>query len=82
MLLSPITRAYSFVHNVCMAPDAITKKLHADIVAAVNKPDVQKRLVALGTEVVTSESPQAFKQFVVDNHKMWGDVVKKVGVTQ
>ena len=63
-------------------PDAVVKKLHADIVAAVNKPDVQKRLVALGTEVVTSESPQAFKQFVVDNHKMWGDVVKKVGVTQ
>ena len=44
--------------------------------------EVQKRLVALGTEVVTSESPQAFKQFVVDKHKMWGDVVKKVGVTQ
>ncbi|WP_236904036.1 Bug family tripartite tricarboxylate transporter substrate binding protein [Comamonas serinivorans] len=63
-------------------PAAVVNKLHADIVASVNKPEVQKRLIALGTEVVTSPSPQAFKQFVADNHRMWGDVVKQVGIAQ
>jgi tripartite-type tricarboxylate transporter receptor subunit TctC len=63
-------------------PAPIVDKLHADIVATLNNPAVQKRLVALGTEVVTSESPQAFRKFVVDNHRMWGDVVKKVGISQ
>lgn len=63
-------------------PDAVTQKLHADIVATLQNPKVKQRLMDLGSEVVPSTAPQAFKQFVVDNHTMWGDVLKKVGVQQ
>ena len=63
-------------------PQPVVAKLYADIVATLNNPTVRNRLVMLGSEVVASESPQAFKKMVVDSHKMWGDVVKKVGVSQ
>ncbi|OZI31111.1 transcriptional initiation protein Tat [Bordetella genomosp. 10] len=63
-------------------PDAVVHKLHDDIVATLQKPEVRKRLTDLGSEVVTSASPQAFKRFVADNYKMWGDVLKKGGIHQ
>jgi len=63
-------------------PDVIVKKLHADISDTLNNPQVKKRLENLGSEVIPSDSPKKFEQFVFENYKMWGDVLKKVGVQQ
>lgn len=63
-------------------PNSIVVKLHQDIVATLENPKVRQRLTDLGSEVVTSPSPQDFRKFVTDNHKMWGDVLHKVGVQQ
>lgn len=63
-------------------PEAVVTQLHKDITTTLQDPKIHQRLVALGSEVVTSESPAAFQKFVFDNHIMWGDVLKKVGVQQ
>lgn len=63
-------------------PASVVEKLHRDITATINDPKIKERLEGLGSEVVPSESPAAFKKFVFDNHKMWGDVLQKVGVQQ
>jgi len=63
-------------------PDEIVEKLHTDLNHTLNDPEVHRKLVALGSEVVSSPSTQAFREMVADNYRMWGDLVKTAGVTQ
>ncbi|HUG57117.1 MAG TPA: tripartite tricarboxylate transporter substrate binding protein [Candidimonas sp.] len=63
-------------------PKDIVNKLHAELNQALQDPQTNQKLVALGSEVVMSESPEAFAKMVGDNYRMWGDLVKESGVTQ
>ena len=61
-------------------PKPIIDKLHASLNRALNDPDTQRKLVALGTDVVKSDSPADFKQFVAQNYKLWGELVDIAGI--
>jgi len=63
-------------------PGQIVEKLHTDLNRTLSDPEVHRKLVALGSEVVSSPSTQEFRQMVADNYRMWGDLVKTAGVTQ
>lgn len=63
-------------------PKEIVDKLHAELNLALQDPQTNQKLVALGSEVVMSESPEAFRNMVEDNYRVWGDLVKEAGVTQ
>ncbi|HLT98302.1 MAG TPA: tripartite tricarboxylate transporter substrate binding protein, partial [Burkholderiaceae bacterium] len=53
-------------------PESIITKIHTDLNAALEDPEVNKRLAALGSEVVSSASPQAFREMVETNYRTWG----------
>jgi len=61
---------------------AIVQKLHDQINIILKDPDVTEKLEALGAEVVTSPSPQAFSTLIQNNYKVWGELVKQAGVEQ
>jgi len=63
-------------------PQAIVDKLHADLNQALNNPNINARLTALGSEVVSSPSPAAFRQMVEQNYRTWGDLVKIANVAE
>jgi len=60
----------------------IIKKLFEQINIALQDPEVNQKLEALGAEVVTSSSPAAFSKLINDTYKTWGDLVKQAGVEQ
>ena len=61
-------------------PQPIIDKLHGALNRALADPETARKLVALGTEVVTSESPVQFSQFVAHNYKLWGEMVDISGL--
>ena len=61
---------------------AIVQKLHDQINIILKDPEVTEKLEALGAEVVTSASPQAFSALIQNNYKVWGELVKQAGVEQ
>ncbi|MCA0425239.1 MAG: tripartite tricarboxylate transporter substrate binding protein [Proteobacteria bacterium] len=60
-------------------PDAIIKKLNADINKVLAEPDIQKRLQDDGA-VAGSGSPEDFGKYIDAEEKRWGPVVKKAGI--
>ena len=61
-------------------PKEVVTKLHEEINKALNDPATNQKLVALGSEVITSPSPQEFANMVSENHTVWGNLVKQIGV--
>ncbi len=59
-------------------PPAIVKRLNAEIVKALNLPDVREKLGGLGAEIV-ADSPEEFSALVKAEVVKWADVVKKSG---
>ena len=59
-------------------PRPIVERLHAELIRALNAPDVRERIVADGSEPVGSE-PEAFRQFMHADLAKWAEVVKKSG---
>ena len=56
-------------------PREIVEKLHAAIVAALNKPEVNARLTGLGFDVVT-DSPEEFGEMMRNEADKWERVMK------
>ena len=54
-------------------------KIHAAIVSLVKSPDFIKTMRNNGSEAVSS-MPEAFRQFMLDDMKKWGDVAKRAGI--
>ncbi|ETF03734.1 MFS transporter [Advenella kashmirensis W13003] len=63
-------------------PRDIVDKLHTELNKALSDKETNAKLVALGSEVVMSESPEAFKKMVQENYDTWGNIVKDAGVDQ
>ncbi len=61
-------------------PQPIIDKLHGALNRALADPETARKLVALGTEVVSSETPAQFGQFVAENYKLWGEMVEISGL--
>ena len=60
-------------------PQAIVGKASADIIKALNAPEIKARLAPQGVDVVTS-SPQALAQLIRDDYARWGKIIKSAGI--
>ncbi|HEY8069621.1 MAG TPA: tripartite tricarboxylate transporter substrate binding protein [Burkholderiales bacterium] len=59
-------------------PEPIVARLNAELVKALNSPDVHERIVADGSEPVGS-SPEAFREFMLADTAKWAKLVKESG---
>jgi tripartite-type tricarboxylate transporter receptor subunit TctC len=60
-------------------PKPIVERISNETAKAMHLPDVVKRLIAEGSEAVTS-SPQAFAAHIRAEHKQWSRVIKQAGI--
>ena len=60
-------------------PQAILAKLNADVVKALQAPDLRERLAADGGEAVGSSAPE-FRAFIQNEIAKWAKVVKAAGL--
>ncbi len=60
-------------------PQPIIRKLHDELIRALNAPDMQARLAPLGAEPVGS-SPEQFAALIKEDIARWAQVVKTSGV--
>jgi len=63
-------------------PTVIVRKLNEATIAAIGRPDIQRQLRELGTEVVGPErrSPEYLQQFVEREIIKWADIIKTSGL--
>ncbi len=60
-------------------PDAIVARLHKEISAMLDQPEVQKQIAADGSEIMRM-SPAAFATYMDNEMAKWGRVVKQAGI--
>lgn len=60
-------------------PDAIVRKLSAEINRILKSPDVVERMTADGS-VPQGSTPEEFAKFIVSEQKRWGQVVKTANI--
>jgi hypothetical protein len=63
-------------------PPAIIKRLHDEVNKALKDPEIAQRLEALGTQVVMSQSPEAFSNLIIKNYDTWGKLIQQAGLEQ
>ncbi|MND04637.1 Tripartite tricarboxylate transporter family receptor [compost metagenome] len=56
-------------------PAAIVKKLHAETVRIMTRPEVAKRITDLGADVVAN-SPKEFAAYIRSEVTRWAKVIK------
>jgi tripartite-type tricarboxylate transporter receptor subunit TctC len=61
------------------APAAAVKRLHADIVKALQHPELRERLQSQGLEPV-GDTPEAFAAYVKQQIGLWAKVIKDAGI--
>lgn len=71
--------SWSGVFAPAGTPSGVITKLHGEISAVLEIPDVIERLAGLGAEVAPM-SPEEFDRFVRKELKKWAEVVKASGV--
>ena len=59
-------------------PNPVVERLHAELIRALNSPEVRERIVADGSEPVGS-APEEFRRFMHADLAKWAEVVKKSG---
>jgi tripartite-type tricarboxylate transporter receptor subunit TctC len=59
-------------------PRAIVHKLNADVITALNDPELRARLAELGLEVVT-DAPEQFDDYIRTEIEKWAEVVRISG---
>jgi tripartite-type tricarboxylate transporter receptor subunit TctC len=62
-------------------PPAVVAKLNKTLNEILQEPATRERLGKIGA-VVKSSTPQAFAQFMADEHKKWSSVREKAGIEQ
>jgi tripartite-type tricarboxylate transporter receptor subunit TctC len=60
-------------------PDAIVRKVNADLNKALNDPDVQQRLAKLGRTYVPM-SPEETLDFIHNEQKKWAPILAQIGI--
>jgi len=61
------------------SPRSVIERLHAEIIKAVQQPEMSARLAADGAEAIGS-SPQEFAAHVRAEHDKWASVIRKTGI--
>jgi tripartite-type tricarboxylate transporter receptor subunit TctC len=69
---------YGF-HAPAGTPKAIIDKLHAEMVKAMQTPELRERFASVGADMIAN-TPQQFGAFVDAELKKWGAVIKAAGV--
>ncbi|HEX2827511.1 MAG TPA: tripartite tricarboxylate transporter substrate binding protein [Burkholderiales bacterium] len=69
---------YGF-HAPAGTPKAIVDRLHAEMVKAMNAPDVRERFAGVGADTI-ADSPAEFAAFISAELKKWGTVIRAAGV--
>jgi tripartite-type tricarboxylate transporter receptor subunit TctC len=57
-------------------PRAIINKVHAEVVKALQSPDVREKLVAMGSDPVGS-TPEEFHAYIKQEFARWGKVIRE-----
>lgn len=73
-----VTTAYG-VAAPAKTPRPIVDRLHADVVRALNSPDVRDRLKGLGADPV-GNTPEQYTSFMQNEIAKWGKVIKAAGI--
>ena len=60
-------------------PRAVVERLNAEVVKAMNAPDIRERLSAIGGEPA-SGSPEDAAAFLSREYEQWGKVVREAGI--
>jgi tripartite-type tricarboxylate transporter receptor subunit TctC len=72
-------RPWTGVFVPAKTPDAIVRKIAADMTEAMAQPDVKARLEAAGME--TNPQPAAqFDAFIAEDARRWAGVIRKAGI--
>ena len=69
---------YGF-HAPAGTPKPIIDKLHAEMVKAMNTPELRERFASVGAETIAN-TPAQYDAFVESELKKWGNVIKAAGV--
>jgi len=69
---------YGF-HAPAGTPKAVIDKLHAEMVKAMNTPEMRERFANVGAETIAN-TPAQYGAFVEAELKKWGAVIKAAGV--
>jgi tripartite-type tricarboxylate transporter receptor subunit TctC len=62
-------------------PDAVVRKVNADLIKAMRDPEVRKRLVDLGRDDRVMSPPELLK-FIQDEQAKWAPIVQEIAATQ
>lgn len=60
-------------------PAAIVKKLNAEVVRIMARPDIRQRIAELGADVVAN-SPQEFSAYIRSEIEKWGKVIREAKI--
>jgi len=61
-------------------PPGITKRLHADLVKAMETADVKEKLAGVGADGTISQSPEEFAALVRSDTARYAKIVKDIGL--
>ena len=76
-----VTSSWQGIFVPAGTPKEVVDRLHAALVQTLQTPDVIGRLAKSGVSAVTSASPQAFGEFVANEHHRWGRVARDANAT-
>lgn len=76
-----VTSSWQGVFVPTGTPKEIVERLHAALAQTLQTPDVIERLAKSGVSAVVSPSPQAFAEFVANEHRRWGRVARESNAT-
>lgn len=60
-------------------PKVIVERLHRELNATLQEPEILKRMQGLGSEVLISKNPAEFEEFIQGEYVKWGQRVKDSG---
>jgi tripartite-type tricarboxylate transporter receptor subunit TctC len=60
-------------------PTEIIDRLNREFITAINEPRAKQRFAELGADIVAG-SPQQFDQFIRQQMKKWGEVIRRAGI--
>jgi tripartite-type tricarboxylate transporter receptor subunit TctC len=59
-------------------PKPLLARIHAEIIKVMKEPEINKRLIGLGSTPIGSD-PETFRKFMLADMAKWADVVKRSG---
>ena len=61
-------------------PKPVVDRLHAELKAVMQQPDIQKQMIEMGLIPIDTPSVEDLHRFVASEIVRWGDIVRKIGI--